>query len=387
LSSLHAIIPVPDPSQLLTPVHAPTGLLSSWNCEMGTQSPGTPPLHWKHVVSHALSQQTPSTQLLLKHSEPAPHAVPFDFLHAPMPSHDSPIPEHIGASCVPFGTFTQAPTLPLTLHAMHMEPHVIEQQTPSSQIPLRQSDALAGHVSPVLTLHAPVASQTSVPPHPGSESPTPTDEQVPSLPGRLHALHTSVHVVSQQKLSTQLPVMQSPATLQEPLAFLQLPEPSHWFVPVHVIDAFGSVWPAGMLTHWPSLPDTLHALHVAVQELWQQKPSTQVPFRQSLLPAQPCPTSFLHWPLPLQETLEPVHEGESSWPVGTFEHVPTLPDTLHALHVPVQPELQHTESTQFVLRHSLFAPQFLLFDFLHWPLPLQTSPPFWLHADPDAVFV
>lgn len=89
-----------------------------------------------------------------------------------------------------------------------------------------------------------------------------------------------------------------------------------------------------------------------------------------MLAPQLTPCSFLHWPLPLQ-VFEPVQEGESSTPEGTFEHVPRLPDTLQAWQLFVQVLLQQIASAQMLPAHSPFIAQFLPFDFLHWPLPLQ----------------
>ena len=38
--------------------------------------------------------------------------------------------------------------------------------------------------------------------------------------------------------------------------------------------------------------------------------------------------------------------GVGVWPAGTLAQVPTLPDSVHDLHVPVQAELQQTPWTQ-----------------------------------------
>jgi len=133
----------------------------------------------------------------------------------------------------------------------------------------------------------------------------------------------------------------------------------------------------------------LHALQVPVQEFSQQMPSTQLPFRHSELAPQEMPSSFLHALLPVPVPLQafvPVQLGASSRPFGTVVQVPRLPVRLQAWHVIPQAALQQTVSTHIVLAHSLLAAQFFPFDFLHWPVPLQISPPFWLQVKPEASF-
>lgn len=145
-----------------------------------------------------------------------------------------------------------------------------------------------------------------------------------------------------------------------------------------------SVCPKGVLTHLPRLPVTLQALHCAAQAFSQQTPSTQKPLTQSLFVEHPWPSSLLQEPSPSQELLF-THVGASSADLGTFTHVPRLPATLHARHVPEQALLQQTESTQLAFTQSAPEAQFFPFDFLHTPLPSQASPPFWLHIVPTGV--
>lgn len=125
-----------------------------------------------------------------------------------------------------------------------------------------------------------------------------------------------------------------------PLGRMQLPMPSHWLPTEHVPV---SVCPNGTLLQVPRLPATLQAWQVPVQLLLQQYPSTQFPFRQSLLDAQACPFSFRQLPVPSQETVDPLHiivPVVSSEPTGTNEQVPSLPDTLQLWHVAVHVVLQ-----------------------------------------------
>ena len=72
----------------------------------------------------------------------------------------------------------------------------------------------------------------------------------------------------------------------------------------------------------------------------QQNPSTQNPLPHSAfcVHAAPC-TSEAHAPAPLQ-LVGPGHSFAGSVFAGTLEHVPRLPATLHAWHVPPHAVLQ-----------------------------------------------
>ena len=86
-----------------------------------------------------------------------------------------------------------------------------------------------------------------------------------------------------------------------------------------------------MFAHVPLTPPVLaavQALHVPVQVVLQQTPSTQLPLRQSLLAMQVWPLSSLQTPEPLQEPL--AHSLAGSCPFAMLEQVPTEPATLHA---------------------------------------------------------
>ena len=110
---------------------------------------------------------------------------------------------------------------------------------------------------------------------------------------------------------------------------------------MHVIVALVSNEPISILEQTPRLPDRLHALHVPMQVVLQQTPSAQLPLRHSEVALHICPSPFLH--APLSQALGAVHVINalvSTPPVGMFEQTPREPATLHALHVPVQFELQ-----------------------------------------------
>lgn len=168
---------------------------------------------------------------------------------------------------------------------MHVPVQPPSQQTPSAHTPLKQSESPpTGQVKPLLVLHAPLPSQaTSVPEHvptgKSSGSPSAMFVHVPTAPPTLHAMHVSVHAVSQQTESTQLPLTQSvPPAHASPSLDLQLPAPSQeTVVPEHVVVALVSSCPEGTLKHVPTLPVTLHAMQVFVHAVSQQTPSTQLP--------------------------------------------------------------------------------------------------------------
>jgi hypothetical protein len=69
--------------------------------------------------------------------------------------------------------------------------------------------------------------------------------------------------------------------------------------------------------------------------------AVQVATQEAVLPA--------HWYAP--------HSEPGSVPAGTLAHVPTLPETLQAWHVPPHAALQHTPSTHSPLVHSRPAAQ------------------------------
>jgi len=130
------------PSQLIVPVHALAGKVSSLSIGSATQLPAEPgTLQARHVVVQALAQQTPSTQLPLKHSAAPTHAAPVTFLQTPLPSHWLlPMQRFVGElSVLPTGRLPHVPTLPATLHDLHTVSHALLQQIPSAQKLLRHA--------------------------------------------------------------------------------------------------------------------------------------------------------------------------------------------------------------------------------------------------------
>jgi hypothetical protein len=140
-------------------------------------------------------------------------------------------------------------------------------------------------------------------------------EQVPRNPATLQAMHSPAQVVLQQKLSIQLPLMQSvPMAHTWPSAALQFPLPSHdWFAPEHIMVALVSSCPAGVLEQVPSKPVTLQALHVPMQAVLQQTPSTQLPLEHCAAAAHVAPLASVetHEPpeqkKPERQSLLPAH--------------------------------------------------------------------------------
>jgi hypothetical protein len=126
VSDLHAPTPSHDCD---APEQVPT---SSWPAVTFEQVPTVPVrLQAWHVVVQALLQQTPSTQLPLKHSTVLAQPSPISFLQTPMPSQDWFTPEHVLTSSWPEGTFEQVPTVPIRLQDLQLPLQSALQQTPS----------------------------------------------------------------------------------------------------------------------------------------------------------------------------------------------------------------------------------------------------------------
>lgn len=336
---------------------------------------------WQSVVSpppHAVLQQYPSTQKLLRHSAEAAHNCPFSFLQLPTPSHEF-VPEHVPGSSCPMFTFEHTPTFPEMPQDLHAVVHAELQQYPSAQNPLRHSVA-AVQTCPVSFLHTPMPSQDWVAPeHTGtplvSSCPDATLEQVPTAPVMLHDLHVPLHATLQQTPSKHWPLTHSLPVVQDcPLSDLHAPEASQLFGPLHTLAGTLSS-PDVSGVQIPTLPMTLQARHAVVHALEQQTPSTQKLLTQSVAAAHACPSSFLHVPAPSHEFV-PVHAGPSSLPFDTLTHLPTLPGTLHALQELPHAASQQTPSTQKPLKHSADAAQAAPSVFVHALMPLQTVPPF-----------
>jgi hypothetical protein len=90
-------------------------------------------LHEKHAAVHVVLQQYPSTHNPDRQSLARLHVCPFVFLHPPLPSHAFGA-RHVGSVC-PDARLVHVPRLPARLHAWHVPAHVVEQHTPSMQLP------------------------------------------------------------------------------------------------------------------------------------------------------------------------------------------------------------------------------------------------------------
>ena len=81
-----------------------------------------------------------------------------------------------------------------------------------------------------------------------------------------------------------------------------------------------------------------------------QSVASQNPLAQfAVPPAHFSPFVILHDAVPSQTF--PMGQALSDWYNGAFVHVPSLPGTLHALHVVVQAVSQQIPSTQLPLAH------------------------------------
>ncbi len=161
-----------------------------------------------------------------------------------------------------------------------------------------------------------------------------------------------------------------------PSFFLQPPTPSQLFTPTHVLAGLLSVPLSAMFVQVPRLPPMLHAWHVPQEAALQQTPSTQLPLEHSPPIAHAWPfVRSAQAPAPLQ-LVTPAHSFAGSSPFAMFEHVPMLPAMLHALQLVAHEVLQHTPSTQNVLRHSVPSEQAAPFGPpTHTAAPLQTCAP------------
>jgi hypothetical protein len=244
VNSAHA----PDPLQLAAPPHSLSGSVVA---AMNEQVPSGPLpffalVHALQALVHAVLQQTPSTQKLLRHSDAAVHAAPFGSLHAPEPLHTS-APLHSLSGSWPLAMLPQVPSAPenffAAVHAWHGRLHTLVQQTPSVQKPLAHSVPWL-HGAPVpSSAHDVLPLQLAAPAHSLSGSvPTMMLPQVPSVPWPFfaaeHAWHVLVQALLQQKPSAQKPLVHSEEMVQgEPgpsrahagvgLAPLQVALPAH----------------------------------------------------------------------------------------------------------------------------------------------------------------
>lgn len=107
-----------------------------------------------------------------------------------------------------------------------------------------------------------------------------TTPQVPLAPSA-HDMQTGQLATPQQTPSTHVPVAHSEVRAQTcPLAFLQVPDPSHVLAPLQVFGMTLSGVPAGMLLQVPPTPSA-HDLQTGQLATPQQTPSTHVPVAHS----------------------------------------------------------------------------------------------------------
>jgi len=245
-------------------------------------------LHASHNPLQAVSQHTPSTQLLLAHCALRAQAVPSgSCAHDPVPLH-TPAPAHSSSGSVPFATLPHVPSVPLpflaAVQAWQAPAQAVLQHTPSTQLPLWHSELNVQAVPFASVVHKLVPLQTVAPEHSSSGSvPAAMRPHVPSVPlpflAAVQARQVPVHNWSQHTPSTQSPLAQvapvlqavpSGSPTQTPLP-LQTPEPVH--------SLSGSV-PGLILKQKPSGTDVfawVHAWQVPVHALLQHTPSTQLP--------------------------------------------------------------------------------------------------------------
>jgi hypothetical protein len=358
--------------QLLAPAHSLSGSVPG---ATAPQEPFDPPpffaaLHAWHRPEQGRLQQNPSTQLPLEHSAPVAHVVPFTPTQAPALQNRSPGHSLSGSIPVVMGAHVPLATVPVlpVLHPMQLPVHAVLQQTPSTQKPLMQP-VVTVHTDPSGAAHPPAPLQTPAPWHSLSGSnPKPTSPQTPFAPlpffWALHARHEPVHDVSQQNPSTQNPLWQLAfAAHAAPLGLTQVPLPLQTAVPAHSLS--GSV-PPEMFPQVPSDPvpffAALHAWQRPVHEVSQHTPSRHEPLWHSVLLTHAVPMGLMQAPTPLHVPV-PGHSLSGSRPFPMTPQEPSEPlpffAAVHAWHVPVHAELQHTPSAQLALWQSPPAAQCL----------------------------
>jgi hypothetical protein len=192
-----------------------------------------------------------------------------------------------------------------------------------------------------------------------------------------HATHGELHVVSQQKPSTQLPVTHSrqPLSLQSlPATVLQVAPCAFcvWHIPVasqyspaaqslsdahpdgHVVPPLHTagahdglpVYPAAAGVQVPSAvaPSAfVHTSHCPLHAVLQQTPSETKPLAHWVGLVWGCPFFDLHAPVVSQVLVDGLHESGSS-AFMTLTHAPV--PLVHVMHVPLQAPEQQVLSSQ-----------------------------------------
>lgn len=310
------------------------------------ESPGV--LHAKQGSAQAVLQQTPSAQLPERHSVPFPQAIPFLNLQVPVASHELVAAVQLSGSSA-FLTGLHVPNAPACPHVWQYPLQAPSQQYPSAQKADAQSPGPTQPL-PFLSLHAPAVSQVLVAAGQVSGSSAfLTIVQVPALPVSEHEEQVSVHAEPQQIPSGQKPDAHADGE-EQAWAFFSLHAPAA----LHVLLAAGQVsGSSAALTELqiPLLADCVHEKHAPVQDVSQQRPSTQRPEAHAVPEEQVVPFAARHAPA-AEQALVPSHVPGSG-PAGTTEQDPRLPGAAHVRHVPAHAPSQQTSSAQNPDVHSL----------------------------------
>jgi len=203
LFNLQAGCPSPPTAQMFTPPHGVAGD-GSGPPAIGRQVPGL--CAWLQLTqspSHAVLQQTPSTQLTVTQSAAEAHMLPLLPRHSPRPLQLF-VPEHPSRS-TNRATGAQVPSNPATEHDWQADPHeAVPQQTPSMQWPDTHWSG-EEQILPRAFLQAPAPSHIESPVQ-ASSAAFFTAEHVPTLPVCAQLTQAPSHAVSQQTPSTQKPL-------------------------------------------------------------------------------------------------------------------------------------------------------------------------------------
>lgn len=296
----------PAPLHVVGPPHSLSGSVPTL---MLPHTPSAPfpflaAVHAWHVPVQFELQQTPSAQNPEMHDAPEMHGAASGSLHPPA-EHTVP-PAHSLSGSVPLATGPQRPFTPEPFfaaeHARHEPEQAVLQQTPSAQLPLEHSPAVAQGAPFGLSAHAPEPLQLAEPLHSSSGSVLMAMlPHAPSAPlpffAAVHAWHVPVQGPLQHTPSTQLPVTHStPLEHACPLAIWHWPAPQ-LSRPAHSLS--GSV-PASTSPHTPSAPEpfnaAVHAWHTPKQAVSQQTPSTHAPLAQSPAALHGSPSGKMQLP-------------------------------------------------------------------------------------------
>jgi hypothetical protein len=378
------IVPILYFWQPPAPSHFPfveqAAAVMSWHTPRGSTLPAAVEVHLPGVDAseqlrqapvQTVSQQTPSTQWVERHSVPIEHGWPFCFgPHSPL-TQAWPVSQ----SASDRQTLLQAPST--HLKGLQFCTPCARQVPSPSQVPgvmrrVPEHDGGMHWVSAAYFSQPPNPSQVPVVPHEGapmslqtargSGTPWSIGQQVPRRPGSAHDTQPPEQATLQHTPSAQKPEAQSALALQlapfiflPQLAFTHCCPPAHWLVWVQVskqAPVVGSHENGAQMIVGPGLqrPRPSH----------ERAPTTaspsHMPFPHSV------PAAYLRQaPAPSQVPSKPQvavsAAGQVDWsrgfePAGMKVQVPMEPAALHVLHDSVQAALQHRPSTQKLLVQS-----------------------------------